>query len=94
MGSLAIPLAKMGAIFLISYILDAMSTNAKRRSEEVGINDAIFYSSDLESVPGKYNNVTYVNVVIYYLIEKMSEIVGHLCSLVGNRLIILFAPNT
>lgn len=93
-GSLAIPLAKMGAKISASDISDAMSTEAERRAKEVGINDATFYTSDLESVSGKYNTVTCVDVAIHYPTDKMSEMVGHLCSLADDRLIISFAPDT
>jgi len=93
-GSLAIPLAQMGAKISASDISDAMSTEADRRAKEMGINDAEFFTSDLESVTGKYNTVTCVDVAIHYPTEKMSEMVGHLCSLAEDRMIFSFAPKT
>jgi magnesium-protoporphyrin O-methyltransferase len=93
-GSLAIPLAKMGARINASDISDSMSTEAARRAKELGIRGAKFYTSDLESVKGKYNTVTCVDVAIHYPSEKMGEMIQHLCSLADDRLIISFAPKT
>merc|ERR1712232_879291 len=59
-----------------------------------GIENAKFYTSDLESVTGRYNTVTCVDVAIHYPTDKMSEMVGHLCSLAEDRVIISFAPKT
>lgn len=93
-GSLAIPLAQMGAEISASDISEAMATEAGRRAEELGITKAKFYTSDLESVSGKYDTVTCVDVAIHYPTDKMSEMVGHLCSLADDRLIFSFAPKT
>jgi len=93
-GSLAIPLASMGAKISASDISDAMSKEAGRRAKDMGIRNAKFYTSDLESVKGKYNTVTCVDVAIHYPSEKMGEMVQHLCSLADDRLIISFAPKT
>jgi len=93
-GSLAIPLAQMGAKISASDISDAMATEAARRAAEVGIKDATFYTSDLESVTGKYDTVTCVDVAIHYPTEKMAEMIGHLCSLAEDRVMISFAPKT
>mmetsp|Transcript_8288 Transcript_8288/g.13111 ORF Transcript_8288/g.13111 Transcript_8288/m.13111 type:complete len:263 (-) Transcript_8288:48-836(-) len=92
-GSLAIPLAQMGAKISASDISDSMANEAARRAKELGI-DAKFYTSDLESVTGKYNTVTCVDVAIHYPTEKMSEMITHLCSLAEERVIISFAPKT
>ena len=71
-----------------------MATEAGRRAKEMGIKNAKFYSSDLESVTGKYNTVTCVDVAIHYPSDKMAEMVGHLCSLAEDRVIFSFAPKT
>lgn len=71
-----------------------MATEAGRRAKELGIDNAEFYSSDLESVTGKYNTVTCVDVAIHYPTDKMTEMVTHLCSLAEDRVIISFAPKT
>ena len=83
-----------GAKISASDISDAMATEAGRRAKEMGIKNAKFYSSDLESVTGKYNTVTCVDVAIHYPTEKMTEMVTHLCSLAEDRVIISFAPKT
>jgi magnesium-protoporphyrin O-methyltransferase len=77
-----------------SDISDAMATEAAARAEAMGIRNAQFYTSDLESVKGKYHTVTCVDVAIHYPTDKMSEMVTHLCSLAENRVIISFAPKT
>mmetsp|Transcript_16459 Transcript_16459/g.37831 ORF Transcript_16459/g.37831 Transcript_16459/m.37831 type:complete len:259 (-) Transcript_16459:50-826(-) len=92
-GSLAIPLAQMGAKISASDISDSMANEAARRAKELGVR-AKFYTSDLESVKGKYDTVTCVDVAIHYPTEKMAEMVGHLCSLAEDRVIISFAPKT
>ena len=71
-----------------------MSTEAARRAKDLGIEGADFYTSDLESVSGKYNTVTCVDVAIHYPSEKMGEMIQHLCGLADDRLIISFAPKT
>eukprot|EP00594_Rhizosolenia_setigera_P005058 CAMPEP_0178949130 /NCGR_PEP_ID=MMETSP0789-20121207/5865_1 /TAXON_ID=3005 /ORGANISM="Rhizosolenia setigera, Strain CCMP 1694" /LENGTH=261 /DNA_ID=CAMNT_0020629589 /DNA_START=46 /DNA_END=831 /DNA_ORIENTATION=- len=93
-GSLAIPLAQMGAKISASDISDSMAGEAARRAKSMGLNNAKFYTSDLESVSGKYNTVTCVDVAIHYPTDKMSEMVTHLCSLADDRVIISFAPKT
>jgi len=93
-GSLAIPVAAMGAKVSASDISDAMSTESARRAKELGIKNAKFYTSDLESVTGKYDTVTCVDVAIHYPSEKMGEMITHLCSLAEDRVIISFAPKT
>lgn len=71
-----------------------MSSEAARRAQEQGITNAEFYTSDLESVTGKYDTVTCVDVAIHYPTDKMSEMIGHLCSLSEDRVLISFAPKT
>lgn len=93
-GSLAIPLAQMGAKISASDISDAMANEARDRAKSMGIRNAKFYTSDLESVKGKYNTVTCVDVAIHYPSDKMAEMVGHLCSLADERVLISFAPKT
>ena len=93
-GSLAIPLARMGAMISASDISDAMASEAGRRAKEMGIENANFYTSDLESVTGKYHTVSCVDVAIHYPEEKMTEMVKHLCSLSEERVLISFAPKT
>jgi len=93
-GSLAIPLAQMGAEISASDISAAMAGEAGERAKALGIRNAKFYTSDLESVTGKYDTVTCVDVAIHYPTDKMAEMVGHLCSLADDRVLISFAPKT
>jgi len=83
-----------GAKISASDISDSMANEAARRAKEMGIKNAKFYTSDLESVTGKYDTVTCVDVAIHYPTDKMSEMVEHLCSLSNDRVIISFAPKT
>ena len=83
-----------GAKVSASDISDAMATEASARAKAMGITNARFYTSDLESVSGKYDTVTCVDVAIHYPTEKMAEMVGHLCSLADDRVLISFAPKT
>lgn len=93
-GSLAIPLAQMGAEISASDISDSMANEAQRRANELGIKNAKFYTSDLESVTGSYDIVSCIDVAIHYPTEQMSNMVTHLCSLSNERVIISFAPKT
>jgi magnesium-protoporphyrin O-methyltransferase len=94
-GSLAIPLAQMGAQVSASDISDSMANEAGRRAKEMGIScNANFYTSDLESVTGNYDIVTCVDVAIHYPDEKMTQMIQHLCSLSNDRVMISFAPKT
>ena len=95
-GSLAIPLSKdLGAKQVsASDISDSMANEAARRAKEMGITNAKFYTSDLESVTGSYDTVTCVDVAIHYPDDKMVEMINHLCSLSTDRVLISFAPKT
>lgn len=84
----------VGAQVSASDISDAMASEAAERAKSMGITNANFYTSDLESVTGRYNTVTCVDVAIHYPTDKMAEMVGHLCSLADERVMISFAPKT
>jgi len=89
-----ISLKYTGAKVSASDISDSMASEAGRRAKELGINDAKFYTSDLESVTGSYDTVTCVDVAIHYPTEKMTEMINHLCSLSTDRVFFSFAPKT
>jgi magnesium-protoporphyrin O-methyltransferase len=94
-GSLAIPLAQLGAkLVSASDISDSMQLEAGRRAKALNIQNAKFFTSDLESVTGKFDIVTCVDVAIHYPDEKMKDMIGHLCSLSSDRIIVSFAPKT
>lgn len=88
------PVLVVGAKISASDISSSMADEAARRAKELGVEDAEFYTSDLESVTGKYDTVTCVDVAIHYPTEKMSEMIGHLCSLAEDRVLLSFAPKT
>ena len=86
--------SQSGAKINASDISDSMANEAARRAKAMGIKNAKFYTSDLESVTGKYDTVTCVDVAIHYPSEKMGEMIQHLCSISKDRVIISFAPKT
>jgi len=100
-GSLAVPLALEGAAVSASDISAAMVGEAEARfTKELAAGAAApavmpkFDALDLESVSGKYNTVTCLDVMIHYPQDKADAMVGHLASLAEDRLIISFAPYT
>jgi len=97
-GSLAIPLVQLGAKKVdASDISSSMADEAARRAkEQLGSlsKKVSFKAADLESVKGKYDTVTCIDVMIHYPTDKMTEIVQHLGSLSKDKLILSFAPNT
>ncbi|OAY48035.1 magnesium protoporphyrin IX methyltransferase, chloroplastic [Manihot esculenta] len=101
-GSLAIPLAKEGAIVSASDISAAMVAEAEKQAKEqlqaVGENAAPmlpkFEVKDLESLDGKYDTVVCLDVLIHYPQSKADGMIAHLASLAEKRLILSFAPKT
>ncbi|GAB5030811.1 mg-protoporphyrin ix methyltransferase [Nannochloropsis oceanica] len=98
-GSLAIPMAKLGAKVSASDISSSMANEGKLRAEAVlGKATArarcAFSTSDLEALKGKYDTVTCVDVMIHYPTDKMQGMVSKLGSLAKKRMIISFAPKT
>ncbi|KAK2662239.1 hypothetical protein Ddye_000813 [Dipteronia dyeriana] len=101
-GSLAIPLAKEGAIVLASDISAAMVAEAKKQAEEQLLADSEgagpvmpkFEVKDLESLNGKYDTVVCLDVLIHYPQSKADGMIAHLASLAEKRLILSFAPKT
>ncbi len=96
-GSLSLPLAKLGAKSIdLSDISDAMVTETKRRANEIGLdlNKLNFRVSDLENLNGSYNTVICLDVFIHYQQQDAEEMVDHLCKLSEERVIVSFAPYT
>mgnify|MGYP001032718717 CR=1 FL=1 len=99
-GSLAIPLARMGAKVYASDISEKMAEEgAKRAKAELG--DELtaeqmpeFEAKDLESIDGSYHTVVCLDVLIHYPQEKADDMVKHLSSLASDRVIMSFAPKT
>ena len=81
-GSLAIPLSLGGAEVTASDISQAMVEEARERFRETsGGNDVDpapkFETMDLESISGKYDVVTCLDVMIHYPQEKADEMISH-----------------
>mmetsp|Transcript_34534 Transcript_34534/g.77876 ORF Transcript_34534/g.77876 Transcript_34534/m.77876 type:complete len:272 (-) Transcript_34534:47-862(-) len=94
-GSLAIPLAQMGAKVRASDISEAMANEGAARAADMALKGSVtFETADLESLNGSYDTVTCIDVLIHYPTEKMDSMVGHLCDIASKRFIISFAPFT
>ena len=95
-GSLSIPMAKMGATVYGSDISAKMVEEATVRAEKVlnQSDNPIFSVSDLEALSGNYHTVTCLDVLIHYPDAKVPEMIQHLSSLAESRIILSFAPWT
>ncbi len=96
-GSLAIPLAQLGAgSIAASDLSEAMVTEARRRADEAGISreQLQFSASDLESLDGRYDTVICLDVFIHYPQAPAEEMVRHLAGMAEQHLIVSFAPYT
>lgn len=100
-GSLDVPLALRGATVYASDISSAMVGEAERKYEEAVAKGAkapavapVFEAKDLESIKGKYQTVTCLDVMIHYPKDKVDNMISHLGSLAEDRLILSFAPKT
>lgn len=99
-GSLAIPLARMGAKVYASDISEKMADEgAKRAKAELGDELSAeqmpeFEAKDLEKIEGSYHTVVCLDVLIHYPQEKADDMIAHLSSLATNRIMLSFAPKT
>lgn len=96
-GSLSIPLAKLGAKVFASDISEKMVGEAKTRATaELGETDPMpqFEALDLEKIEGSYHTVVCLDVLIHYPQEKASAMIAHLSSLATDRVLLSFAPKT
>ena len=96
-GSLSLPLAKLGAgSIAASDLSEAMTTEAARRAAEAGIptSQLSFTASDLESLSGRYDTVICLDVFIHYPQAPAEDMVRHLASMAEKHLIVSFAPYT
>ncbi|MEL7511803.1 MAG: magnesium protoporphyrin IX methyltransferase [Cyanobacteria bacterium J06554_3] len=99
-GSLSIPLAKMGAKVYASDISEKMAEEAAVRAK-AALSDELtadkmpeFEAKDLEAIDGKYHTVVCLDVLIHYPQEKADDMIKHLSSLASDRVIMSFAPKT
>ncbi|MEM9087498.1 MAG: magnesium protoporphyrin IX methyltransferase [Cyanobacteria bacterium P01_F01_bin.53] len=99
-GSLAIPLAKMGAKVYASDISEKMAGEAGVRAKAALADELApdkmpeFEAKDLEDIDGKYHTVVCLDVLIHYPQEKADAMIAHLSSLATDRVIVSFAPKT
>ncbi|MGB3293053.1 MAG: magnesium protoporphyrin IX methyltransferase [Phormidesmis sp.] len=99
-GSLAIPLAKLGAKVFASDISEKMVGEAAVRAT-AELSDKLsaeqmpeFEAQDLEAIAGRYHTVVCLDVLIHYPQEKADAMIEHLSSLATDRVILSFAPKT
>lgn len=95
-GSVAIPLASIGAKVYASDISTKMIEEAQQRAEAIlpSENLPTFEVHDLETLSGKYDTVICLDVLIHYPQDKAKAMINHLSSLAKSRLILSFAPKT
>lgn len=95
-GSLSIPLGQAGAMVYGSDISEKMVAEAYQRAKTLfgSSNTISFAAQDLESLTGRYHTVICLDVLIHYPQDKAAEMIGHLCSLAQERVILSFAPKT
>ncbi len=99
-GSLSIPLAKLGAKVFASDISEKMVAEAEVRAK-AALEDELsaeqmpeFEAQDLEAIAGTYHTVVCLDVLIHYPQEKADAMIQHLSSLATDRILISFAPKT
>ncbi len=99
-GSLAIPLARLGAKVFASDISEKMVEEAavRARAELSNLSSGVqmpeFEAKDLEAIAGQYHTVVCLDVLIHYPQEKADDMIRHLSSLATDRVILSFAPKT
>ncbi|MFN6339412.1 MAG: magnesium protoporphyrin IX methyltransferase [Cyanobacteriota bacterium] len=96
-GSLSLPLARLGAGSVFATDLsEAMVNEARRRAaeEDLPADRLRFAVSDLERLSGSYDTVICLDVFIHYPQGPAEEMVRHLASLAERQLIVSFAPYT
>lgn len=93
-GSLAIPLAQLGASVSASDISEKMVGEAKERAAEVLTSEQMpaFDAKDLEALDGSYHTVACLDVLIHYPQDKAADMIHHLSGLAEQRVILSFAP--
>jgi magnesium-protoporphyrin O-methyltransferase len=91
-GSLALPMSKMYNQVSASDISKSMTDECSARAKAAYLNNLDFQVADMETLKGKYNTVTCIDVMIHYPTDKMYGIVEKLGALATDRLILSFAP--
>lgn len=70
-GSLALPMSKMYKKVSASDISSSMTTEAAARAKEAKLKNLEFKVADMETLSGKYNTVTCIDVMIHYPTDKV-----------------------
>jgi magnesium-protoporphyrin O-methyltransferase len=91
-GSLALPMATKFSKVFASDISSSMTNEASQRAKQLKIKNIEIKVADMETLSGKYDTLTCIDVMIHYPTENMYGIVNKLGSLAKERLIISFAP--
>lgn len=95
-GSLSIPLLERGARVYASDIAQKMVEEAEVRAKAAlgNLDKATFEAKDLEAIAGNFDIVVCLDVLIHYPDDEAAQMIRHLASLAGDRLLLSFAPNT
>lgn len=98
-GSLSIPLAKLGAREVVaSDISHAMVKEAQERAKKEwggSIPSCLTFNvGDLQHLQGSFHTVLCVDVLIHYSDDQLGSLLDSLCRVANNRMIISFAPKT
>lgn len=95
-GSLSIPLARLGAKVYASDISEKMVGEAQARAIAcLGQAELpTFAVQDLEQLQGRYHTVICLDVLIHYPQNQAKAMISHLSSLAESRLLLSFAPKT
>lgn len=70
-GSLAIPMSKLFKKVSASDISSSMTNEAAARTKAMKISNVDFKVADMETLSGKYNTVTCIDVMIHYPTDKV-----------------------
>jgi len=77
-GSLALPMSSLFGKVSASDISASMTQEASARAKEAKLRNVEFKVADMETLSGKYDTVTCIDVMIHYPTDKMYGIVGKL----------------
>lgn len=72
-GSLALPMSKLYKKVSASDISSSMTKEAAARAKEAKLNNLEFKVADMETLGGKYNTVTCIDVMIHYPTDKVFQ---------------------
>ena len=72
-GSLALPMSSLYKKVSASDISSSMTKEAASRAKEAKLNNVEFKVADMETLSGKYNTVTCIDVMIHYPTDKVTS---------------------